>query len=321
MFAVSRICILLFLLSIPTAIGFALTRLLVRRRGEPGTVPFRNRLYSGLKRMSCVWGVEIAVCVLAFVVLGCWDLGFMPNSVHFVCFVGLALLAFALGIFFPRAYMDGIDRVKSGRRLAWGLLAFYLFVVMFVAFIAVNVMAGVGFGGHKNPREFVIESPSYETSKFRVAGSVATKMIPPGATDIKFSYRPGLGGALGAFAELRCHVEKDVLLSFAKERGYAFRSDSYTFNVCADGPKDCDFIHAVWEKYNPSREKVYRDPKDSSHMAVFKVAPDWVPSFSVGAKPYPKDFLAYNNRRSSCGGYSFFYDVKAKILYADWSSN
>ena len=56
MFVVSRICTLLFLLSIPTAIGFALTRLFAGRRGDPSTTPFRNRLYSGLKRMACAWG-------------------------------------------------------------------------------------------------------------------------------------------------------------------------------------------------------------------------------------------------------------------------
>ena len=292
MFVVSRICAWLFLLSIPTAIGFALTRLFAGRRGDPSTTPFRNRLYSGLKRMACAWGIEIAVCAIAFVVLGYWNLGFIPGGYHFRLMVWAAILGFAWGILSPRVYADGIDRVKSGRRLAWGLLAFYLFVVMSTAFIAVGVVAGVGFDGHKNPREFVIESPRYDSVKFRVAGSVATKMVPSGATDIKFIYRPGLGGVFGGSAELRCHVEKDALLAFAKDKGYAFRSDSYTFNACADGPQDCGFIHWVWEKYNPS-----------------------------GEKTYPKEFLAYNYRYASCGGYSFFYDVKAKVLYAAWASN
>ena len=311
---------MLFLLSVPTAIGFALTRLFVGRRGDCGTVPFRNRLYSGLKRMACAWGIEIAACALAFAVFGCWNLGFIPGGIHFFWMVCAAALCFAWGILSPRVYKDGIDRVQSGRRLAWGLLAFYLFIVLGLAFIAVNVIAGVGFDGHKNPREFVIESQDYVASKFRVAGSVAKKMIPPGATDIKFSYRHGLGGALGASANLRCRVEKDALLSFAKERGYAFRSDSYEFNACADGPQNCDFIHTVWEKYNPGGETLYEDPKDRTHFADFKIAPDWIPS-PVGAKPYPKEFLAYNYRYASCGGYSFFYDVKAKALYACWSSN
>ena len=292
MFVVSRICTLLFLLSIPTAIGFALTRLFAGRRGDLGSAPFRNRLYSGLKRMSCAWCVEIAVCALAFVVLGYWSLGFIPYASHFLCLVGVALLAFAWGILYPRVYEDGRNRVKLGRRLAWGLLAFYLFFVLCVAFVAVNVIAGVGFGGHKNPREFVIESPVYEAGKFRIAGRVATKMIPPGATDVKFSYRPGLGGALGGQAELCCRVEKGALLAFAKDKGYAFRSDSYTFNACAEGPQACGFIHMVWEKYNPSKKTTY-----------------------------PKEFLAYNYRYATCGGYSFFYDVKAKTLYANWASN
>ena len=292
MFVVSRICTLLFLLSIPTAIGFALTRLFAGRRGDLGSAPFRNRLYSGLKRMSCAWCVEIAVCALAFVVLGYWNLGFIPYASHFLCLVGVALLAFAWGILYPRVYVDGRNRVKSGQRLAWGLLAFYLFFVLCVAFVAVNVIAGVGFGGHKNPREFVIESPVYEAGKFRIAGRVATKMIPPGATDIKFSYRHGLGGALGGQAELCCRVEKGALLAFAKDKGYAFRSDSYTFNACAEGPQACGFIHMVWEKYNPSKKTTY-----------------------------PKEFLAYNYRYATCGGYSFFYDVKAKTLYANWASN
>ena len=298
----SRICALLFLLSIPTAIGFALTRLFAGRRGDPGPAPFRNRLYSGLKRMACVWCVEIAVCAIAFVVLGYWNLGFIPGGDHFRLMVWAAVLGFAWGIFAPRVYADGIDRVKSGRRLAWGLLAFYLFIVLGVAFVAVNIVAGTGFGGHSTAREFVVESQDYIASKFRVAGSVAERMIPARATDIKFSYRPGLVGAFVAEAELRCLVEKDALLSFAKERGYAFRSDSYKFNACADGPQNCDFIHTVWEKYNPSGETLYEDPKDRTHFADFKVAPDWIPS-PVGAKPYPKEFLAYNYRYASCGGY------------------
>ena len=302
----SGICALLFLLSIPTAIGFALTRLFAGRRGDPGTAPFRNRLYSGLKRMACVWCVEIAVCAIAFVVLGYWNLGFIPGSVHFRWMIYAAVLGFAWGIFAPRVYADGADRVKSGRRLAWGLLAFYLFFVLSMAFVAVNVIAGVGFDGHKNPREFAIESPSYESVRFRIAGSVATRMIPPGATDIKFVYRPGLGGIFGGSAELRCRVEKDALLAFVKDEGYAFRSDSYMFNACADGPQECDFIHQVWGKYNPSEETVYCDS-------------DWEPFHP--RKPYPKEFLAYNYRYATCGGYSFFYDLKAKILYAAWASN
>ena len=288
----SRICALLFLLSIPTAIGFALTRLFAGRRGDPGPAPFRNRLYSGLKRMACVWCVEIAVCAIAFVVLGYWNLGFIPGGDHFRLMVWAAVLGFAWGIFAPRVYADGIDRVKSGRRLAWGLLAFYLFVVMSIAFFAVGVVAGVGFDGHKNPREFAVESPSYESVRFRMAGSVATRMIPPDATDIKFVYRPGLGGIFGGEAELRCRVEKEALLVFAKDEGYAFRSDSYMFNACADGPQECDFINGIWRKCHPNEEATY-----------------------------PKDFLAYNYRYATCGGYSFFYDVKGKVLYAAWASN
>lgn len=315
----SRICALLFLLSIPTAIGFALTRLFAGRRGDPSTTPFRNRLYSGLKRMACAWGIEIAVCALAFAVLGYRNLGFIPGSVHFFWMIGAAMLCFAWGILSPRVYADGIDRVKSGRRLAWGLLAFYLFIVMSIAFIAVDVVAGVGFDGHKNPREFVIESPRYDSVKFRVAGSVATKMVPSGATDIKFIYRPGLGGVFGGSAELRCHVEKDALLAFAKDKGYAFRSDSYMFNACADGPQECDFIHQVWGKYNPSKETVYCYQKDRTRIADHNVTSDWEPFHPM--KPYPKEFLAYNYRYATCGGYSFFYDVKAKVLYSDWDSN
>ncbi len=319
MFVVSRICTLLFLLSIPTAIGFALTRLLAGRRGNPDPAPFRNRLYSGLKRMACAWGIEIVLCAIAFVVLGCWNPGMMLHGEEFLSLIGVAILAFAWGVVWPRTYADGIDRVKSGRRLAWGLLAFYLFIVMSIAFIAVDVVAGVGFDGHKNPREFVIESPRYDSVKFRVAGSVATKMVPSGATDIKFVYRPGLGGVFGGSAELRCHVEKDTLLAFAKDNGYAFRSDSYMFNACADGPQECDFIHWVWGKYNPSKETVYCDPKDRTHIADHNVTSDWEPFHPM--KPYPKEFLAYNYRYASCGGYSFFYDVKAKVLYAAWASN
>ena len=34
-----------------------------------------------------------------------------------------------------------------------------------------------------------------------------------------------------------------------------------------------------------------------------------------------EDFLAYNYRYKTCGGYSFLYDVATKTLYAYWSSN
>lgn len=284
---------LLFLVSIPIAIGFALTRLAMGRHGQipnDGAPPFRNRIYSGLKRMSCVWGVEIGGCALAFVVLGLFNLGFIPRAPHFLCLVGIALIGLIWGVVSPRTYEDGIDRVKSGRRLAWGLLSFYLFFVLCVAFVAANAIASLGFGGQKKPREFVIESPDYVVGRFQIAGTVSDRMIPPGATDIKFVYRPGLfGNMLGSTAQLRCVVEKDALLSFAEKKGYKFRSDSYTFNACAEGPKDCDFIHYVWRKYNN--------------------------------EAYPREFLAYNYRYATCGGYSFFYDVKAKTLYADWSSN
>ena len=312
--------ILVFLVSIPVAIGFALTRLIAGRRGVPGPAPFRNCLYSGLKRMACAWGVELAVCVLAFVVLGSWDYGFIPHAAHFLCLAGAALLSFAWGVAWPRTYADGIDRVKSGRRLAWGLLAFYLFFVLCLVFMAVNIVAGIGFGGHIHPREFAIKSPVFVAGKFRVAGPITYKLIPPQATDIDFTYRHGLGGRLGASAELHCRVERDDLLTFASDNGYVFRPDSYQFNACADGPQNCDFIRQLWGKYNPSEEKLFNCPKDPSRVANFKVAPDWMP-FSVGGKPYPKEFLAYNHRRASCGGCSFFYDVQAKILYASWDSN
>jgi hypothetical protein len=109
----------------------------------------------------------------------------------------------------------------------------------------------------------------------------------------------------GGSAELRCHVEKEDLLVFAKDRGYEFQSESVSRNDCKDGCEDCDFIHIVWEKFN--RFAVCSKDEHSS--------PEWKVS------PYPKDFLAYNYRYKTCGGFSFLYDVATKTLYACWSSN
>ena len=313
----ARLCMALFVLSIPCCTIFAVAWLALHgagrlaRAGKGGSTPFVDRLHSALKRMACCWAAGIAACAAGGVVLGFVETGFIPGARHFLMMTGAAMAAFVWGLVRPRVYPDGVDRVACGRRLAWGLLAFYLFIVFVAAFGTMNTVSSVGAralarGGHgAKPREFTVETPVYDRAKFRSAPSAVTdRMIPPKATDIRLTFRPGImGNALGASAYLRCRVKKDALLEFGQRQGYRFRSDSYTKNDCPDGPQDVDFIHMVWSRYAET-ETAFPDGT-ARRMA----------------KPYPKDFLAYNYRRASCGGHSFLYDVKAETLYADWSSN
>ena len=205
--------------------------------------------------------------------------------------LALPVVAFTWGIMKPRAYSDGVERVKNGRIGAWITLAILLFPMFtIVFFISRPIAPYLHRIGNPQSSEMVIRAPGWNAWTFRMA-DVAPDMIPWNATDIELKYTPTKGLLpLGGRAELRCKVEKDDLLAFAKARGYEFQSESVSHNSCAKGCGDCDFVWHVWYKYN-------------------------------GDTPYPNDFLAYNYRYATCGGYSFFYDVNMKTLYAQWSSN
>ena len=253
--------------------------------------PWSRRLYSAAKRTTLVWVSEIVFCVVAFLGLGYYDSSFLPGRYHYWLMLALPVVAFTWGIMKPRVYSDGVERVKNGRIGAWITLAILLFPIFTVVFFISRPIAPYLHRiGTPQSSEMVIRAPEWNAWTFRMA-DVAPDMIPWDATDIELKYTSTKGLLpLGGRAELRCKVEKDDLLAFAKARGYEFQSESVSHNSCAKGCGDCDFVWQVWHKYN-------------------------------GDTPYPNDFLAYNYRYATCGGYSFFYDVNTKMLYAQWSSN
>lgn len=313
---------LLFLLSIPTTVGFAVVRLF-RTWKASGVEPFpwRSRWYSALKRLSWAWVGELVVLVTFGLLAAFVNLNFIPGEECFVLLLLVAAGCAISGFVWPRRYSDGVERIRSGRRLSFGLLAFYLFFPVMAVYIGVNIVSGTGVRSGEDHREIVINADSYSWWRFRSAGSVGKKMVPPEATEIRFVLRPGLGLSFGAHAEMRCKVSKVDLLAFAKSRGYEFQGESIKRNVCKDGPQDCDFIHLVWAKYNPDLSRpVYRGSDNPNLMSDHLETPEWKVYF-YSPLPYPKDFLAYNDRYATCGGYSFLYDVKTGYLYANWSSN
>lgn len=238
-----------------------------------------------------MWVSEIIFCVVIFVGLGYYDSSFLPMRYYYWLMLALPVVAFTWGIMKPRVYSDGVERVKNGRIGAWITLAILLFPMFtIIFFISRPIAPYLHRIGNPQSSEIVIRATEWNAWKFRMA-DVAPDMIPWDATDIELKYTPTKGLLpLGGRAELRCKVEKDDLLAFAKARGYEFQSESVKRNSCAKGCSDCDFVWQVWHKYN-------------------------------GDTPYPNDFLAYNYRYATCGGYSFFYDVNTKTLYAQWSSN
>ena len=253
--------------------------------------PWSCRLYSAAKRAVLAWVAEIVFCVVVFLGLGYYDSSFLPGRYHYWLMLALPVVAFTWGVMKPRVYSDGAERVKNGRIGAWITLTILLFPMFTIVFFISRPIAPY-LHRSINPQssEIVIRAPEWSAWKFRMV-DVATDMIPWDATDIELKYTPIKGFLpLGGSAELRCKVEKDDLLAFAKARGYEFQSESVSHNSCAKGCGDCDFVWQVWHKYN-------------------------------GDTPYPNDFLAYNYRYATCGGYSFFYDVNTKMLYAQWSSN
>lgn len=257
-------------------------------KGE-NAAPWSCRLYSASKRAALAWTVEMVFCAVAYAGFGFYDARWLPAGCHWFLMVAISVAAFAWGFAFPRTYTDGAERSKNRRGLAWTALAVLLFFVFSAVFLVSRII--VPFRNATSESGMIeIRADKWSAWEFRTA-SVAPAMIPWDAKDIDFIFSPITGLLpLGGLAELRCMVEKDALLAFAKARGYGFQADDVSRNACTNGCGDCDFVWQVWRKYN-------------------------------GDAPYPKDFLAYNFRYASCGGYSFLYDVGSKMLYAQWSSN
>ena len=252
--------------------------------------PWSSRLYSASKRATLAWAAEITFSIVVYLGLGWHNSQGLPARYHFCLMVAVPIAMFAWGFVWPRVYEDGMERVKNARGPTWLSLAILLFPVFSATFALSHCLAPLlHMESVKREKDIVICADKWSSWKFRMA-DVAPKMIPWAATDIELVYSPCKFLSLGGHAMMRCRVSKSDLLAFAKKRGYKFQSESIERNSCQDGCGDCDFIWPVWRKYNADAA-------------------------------YPTDFLSYNYRLATCGGYSFLYDVTAETLYGQWSSN
>ena len=315
------------LLGVPLAILVALYLVSPQRWRKASVpadaLPFRNRVFSALKRAALAWVWGMLALLLASAALA--ELPFpVPFSILGWSVPVAVVLAALWGMLRPRIYEDRVDRARNGARIGWVLLVIclpfvYLPACLFSSALARNGFGGLGLRRDEKPKAYHITAERYSAAKFAFASPVSEKMIPEDATDIIFDFRFGLFGgtmSLGAGAELKCKVSREGLEKFAKDNKYKFRSDSYKKNECADGPQtDCDWIWTTFDKYNP--------PHKSTRCQSAERMPDgtirWEPILEPAERP--KKFLAYNYRYSNCGGYSFFYDVDGQVLYANWSSN
>lgn len=246
--------------------------------------PWSSRIYSAAKRATLAWTAVMLFCVVA--VIGVGDARLLPGYGDHWLMVAVPVAAFVWGLAKPRVYTDGFERDKNGRYGAWLMLSIVLFFVFMPFWGTMQMIAW-----YRSADRSVVEIHAEEWSYWRFRMSpVAPKMIPWAAKDIDFHYTPPAFLGLGGSAEVRCKVEKDDLLAFAKSHGYEFQGESIDRNSCTNGCGDCDFVSSVLHKYN-------------------------------GSIQLPKSFLAYNYRYSTCGGYSFLYDIATKTLYAQWSSN
>ena len=322
----AKIIVWSVILSVPLAVLVALY-LVSPLRWRKASVsadapPFRNRVFSALKRATLAWAWGMLAMVLASAALA--ELSFpVPYSILGWSVPVAVALAAVWGAARPRTYEDRVNRDRNGALAGWVLLVVALpFVYLPVCFFS-SALARTGFGGlalrrDEKPKEYHITAERYSVAKFAFASPVSEKMIPEDATDIIFDFRFGLFGgtmSLGAGAELKCKVSREGLEKFAKDNKYKFRSDSYEKNECADGPQNCDFIWMTFDKYNP--------PRPSTRAWSEEKMPDGTVKWEPILEPVerPKKFLAYNYIYSNCGGYSFFYDVDGQVLYASWSSN
>lgn len=293
----------LLLLSIPFMLLVGISLVRPRRSKAPPaddeTPAFGNRAFSALKRGALAWAYGMP-SILGLALL----MSILPVSLPFFPFGWLwALVVLGCliwGAVRPRYYDDGIDRVRNGMRIGWGLLFVSLAFLSLPTYFGASIIAQSAFGFIDNKRkEHHVTADRFTRLKFAFAEPVASRMIPKDATDITLNFRFGFGMAMGADADMRCSVTREGLDRFAQANGYVFQSESIEKNDCPNGAPDIDWIHDAYRKYNP---------------------PNWSQTQQVDTYP-PKQFLAYNYRYSNCGGYSFLYDIERGILYADWASN
>lgn len=252
--------------------------------------PWTDRLYSAAKRATLSWCAVTAFAVVAYGVFGFWDIWYLTGWEQFFILCSIPAAAFAWGMARPRIYRDGLERNRNGRYGACVVLSFLMFLVFAPTFAIMRTILPFRTDSYRDGWPMEITSGEWSSRRFRLAQPVASALIPREARDIELRYTPPVIGNLGGEAEMRCRVAKDDLLAFAKAHKYTFQSKSVERNFCENGCGDCDFVWNVWHKYN-------------------------------GNAPYPPDFLAYNYRFATCGGFSFLYDVTNTTLYAEWSSN
>ena len=288
-----RIIILLMAFAVSAAIPLAATGLAIHlfrtRNGRCSNAleaagAWSSRLHSASKRAALAWTAEMAFCIIVYMGIGWYDSQWLPEKYHFWILCAIPVAAFVWGIARPRIYRNS----QNGRGLAWLALAVLLFPVFAATFDVSRPIASC-LHGERGGEELTIRADKWSAWKFRMA-DIAPVIVPWAARDIELVFRPCAVLGLGGHATMRCKVSKRDLAAFAKARGYGFQAESIVRNACADGCGDSDFVWQAWRKYN-------------------------------GSTAYPEDFLAYNYRYATCGGYSFLYDVATETLYAEWSSN
>lgn len=269
---------------------------------------FTSRAYSVAKRITCTWLALIITCIVLSLILGNFETGYLLNFddgliVGLICIIAAGIW----GCWRARTYCDCTDRTNRNRRIGLNVLAIFLFPFFIVTLQIMTCCVATGFDKH-NQREYIFTKVSRNIPHF-----LARKLIPEGAQELTFIYRPGFL-SFGASVKMRCRVTPQELQAFAKYNGYKFQGESLHRNSCDDGPADCDFIHITWNYFNKSDANI--PPLNVSFMPHSLKQHD-----HTTYTPYPKKFLAYSYRRGNCGGETFLYDVRTQTLYADWSSN
>ena len=167
------------------------------------------------------------------------------------------------------------------------LLFLLLGFILIVPFMFLGIMDWL----YRNPHKIQARDYAELTANHRSARHLAEKLIPEGATEIVFVYRPSFRGG---YAYLKCSCTQEALRAFEAKQGITFIENDYRTNANPDGPREAGGIEMAWR---------YFYPDDS-------IRPD-----------YPKSFLAYNYLFRNYGGRRFLYDIDQQVLYACWSSN
>ncbi len=117
------------------------------------------------------------------------------------------------------------------------------------------------------------------------------RMIPRGATDIKFFHKPRIPGT---YAYLKCSCTMEALKEFEFSQQYAFQGDNLFKNTDPDNPEDVNAIQLALEHFHAEEADNLRGLKN---------------------------FLAYNCIHRNGGGLAFLYIVDKQILYGWYAHN